>query len=200
MPDSNSTKFALAEAMKDLMRHIPLSKISVGDIVAHCGLNRQTFYYHFKDKYDLVNWIYYTEAVQRLNRFPGKEHWVDGLCDLSCYIRENREFYINALSESGQNSFQEYLQQFIRELLLSMVDELRDTAPISEREGQFISTFYSVAFSGMITYWAKQGMKEDPMCYCEEIRRLMDGTVFRQLFHPPGAPENPAFSPSPLDI
>ena len=43
--------------MKELMKRKSLEKITVSDIVQNCGLNRQTFYYHFQDKYDLVNWI-----------------------------------------------------------------------------------------------------------------------------------------------
>ena len=54
MPDSNITKKALAMAMKELMEQIPFSKISVSDICEKCGMNRKSFYYHFKDIYDLL--------------------------------------------------------------------------------------------------------------------------------------------------
>ena len=56
MPDSNITKNALASAMKSLMERKSFSKISVGDICELCQMNRKSFYYHFKDKYDLVIW------------------------------------------------------------------------------------------------------------------------------------------------
>ena len=55
MADSNITKKALASALKDLMTRIPYAKISVGDICELCQMNRKSFYYHFKDKEDLVN-------------------------------------------------------------------------------------------------------------------------------------------------
>jgi len=61
LPDSGITKNALSTALKELMLLHPLAKISVGDICARCGMNRKSFYYHFKDKYDLVNWIFHTE-------------------------------------------------------------------------------------------------------------------------------------------
>ena len=66
MAYSGVTKTVMAEAMKDLMREIPFAKISVGDICARCGMNRKTFYYHFKDKYDLVNWIFQTEFLEMM--------------------------------------------------------------------------------------------------------------------------------------
>ena len=55
MPDANITKSALASSMKRLMKEKPFTKISVIDICEGCGMNRKSFYYHFKDKYDLVN-------------------------------------------------------------------------------------------------------------------------------------------------
>ena len=53
MADSNITKKALASALKELMETVPFSKISIGDICEKCDMNRKSFYYHFKDKYDL---------------------------------------------------------------------------------------------------------------------------------------------------
>ena len=58
MADSQLTKRALSAAMKELMAERPMEKIRIGDIVERCNMNRQSFYYHFKDKYDLVNWIF----------------------------------------------------------------------------------------------------------------------------------------------
>ena len=66
MPDSNITKRALAAALKELMETQPFARISVGDICQACDMSRKSFYYHFKDKYDLVNWIYYTECLTAL--------------------------------------------------------------------------------------------------------------------------------------
>ena len=60
MADSNITKRALASALKELMNEKPFARISVSDICTKCEMNRKSFYYHFKDKYNLVNWIYNT--------------------------------------------------------------------------------------------------------------------------------------------
>ena len=67
MADSNITKNALAVSMKKLMEKKPFSKISVGDICEDCGMNRKSFYYHFRDKYDLVNWIFYVDFIERMD-------------------------------------------------------------------------------------------------------------------------------------
>ena len=67
MADSNATKNALAASMKKLMRKKPFEKISVSDICEDCGINRKSFYYHFRDKYDLVNWIFYVGFIGELD-------------------------------------------------------------------------------------------------------------------------------------
>ena len=53
---SKVTKRALEQSLKNLLLKKPLTKITIGDITEDCGINRMTFYYHFKDIYDLVEW------------------------------------------------------------------------------------------------------------------------------------------------
>ena len=57
LADSNITKKALADALKELMDTKPFQKISVSDICERCQMNRKSFYYHFKDKYEVLEYI-----------------------------------------------------------------------------------------------------------------------------------------------
>ena len=66
MADSNITKRALAVALKSLLAERPFAKVSVRDICEACGMSRKSFYYHFQDKYELLNWIFFTEFVSRI--------------------------------------------------------------------------------------------------------------------------------------
>lgn len=104
MADSNITKRALASSLKELMETKPFPKISVSDICEACKMSRKSFYYHFKDKYDLVNWIYYTECVAAIREKEYHTDW-DLLEDLCVYFYENRSFYRKTLSVDGQNFF-----------------------------------------------------------------------------------------------
>ena len=72
MADSNITKRALAAALRELMEQMPFDKIQVGQICEICNMNRKSFYYHFKDKYDLINWIFALK-IQGQNSFS--EHF-----------------------------------------------------------------------------------------------------------------------------
>lgn len=181
MPESQLTKRVLATAVKELMKKTPLSKISVRDITEYCGVNRNTFYYHFKDKYELVNWVFYTEALEQISGFSDREHWTAGLLNLLEYMRKNKEFYTNALKDKGQNCFAEYLVEFYKNILTSCIDELRGDTVMDPDDIDFIARFNTYAFVGLIFEWANNGMKEDPRERVEHIRALIDSSLFYQI-------------------
>ena len=66
IPMQNITKTALEASLKKLLLKKPLDKITIRDLTEDCGISRMTFYYHFKDIYDLVEWICYEDAAQAL--------------------------------------------------------------------------------------------------------------------------------------
>ena len=92
---SQTTKRALAQSLKHLMEQKPLEKITVVDISEDCGVNRQTFYYHFQDIYDLIEWIYINEAEKRLGEKTTYDTWQEGFLQILSYILNNRNFVRN---------------------------------------------------------------------------------------------------------
>lgn len=149
MADSNVTKRALATAMKQLMAKEPFSKISVGDICQVCQMNRKSFYYHFRDKYDLVNWIFQTEFLTAVQRRPYESTWalIRDLCE---YFYENRAFYHNALSVEGQNSFQDYFREILAPVVRAYAEDVFD------QEGEdtvFFINFFSDALIAAMLRW-----------------------------------------------
>ncbi len=162
MSDARLTEKALAASLKRLMNDAPLARISVRDIVEDCGVNRQTFYYHFKDKYELVNWIYRTEAVESIADARDYAHWTEGIARVFAYLIENRSFYVNALNAAGQDSFDGYLFEATHDLIMGVVDEVAQGLDVPEGERVFIADFYDFAFVGMAVRWIKSGMGESP--------------------------------------
>ena len=104
MPRSNQTKRLLAQSLMDLMTTTPLEKISVNDIVDHAGVGRNTFYYHFEDKYDLVNWYFQSGVTQFLVERSAYASWNALLEAVEDYLLENKVFYCNALAYTGQGT------------------------------------------------------------------------------------------------
>lgn len=150
MADSNITKKALAHALKTLLQTHAFEKISVGMICEECGLNRKSFYYHFKDKYELVNWIYYTEFIKHTLHGNLTEAWelVESICD---YLYENRDFYKKTFQTEGQNSFSEYFHSIISSILLEDLSDIYQTEPSVEPYVEFYSDAFVCSFRKWIT-------------------------------------------------
>ena len=75
---SQITKRALEASLKKLLTKKPLDKITITDITEDCGINRMTFYYHFKDIYDLVEWVCVEDATRILGENKTYDTWQEG--------------------------------------------------------------------------------------------------------------------------
>ncbi len=180
MSNADITKHVIAEGIKEMMQSIPLSHISVGDISNHCKISRNTFYYHFQDKFDLINWIFYTEITPIISDIVNINCWSHGLYDLCSYLQKNKKFYINALSVEGQNSFSQCLMEFYESLIQNMLREINYNFTLSNFEIELTARFYSHSLVGIILDWAKNGMEPDPAPYVEIIEKLINGSIFQQ--------------------
>lgn len=170
MADSNITKNALAVSMKKLMEKKPFSKISVGDICEDCGMNRKSFYYHFRDKYDLVNWIFYVDFIERMEWSSCRNEWdmLEALC--SHFYRE-RLFYQNALQVEGQNSFREYFCGMLRPVLMLLTQNLVEEG----RKKEFYIAFLCEGVLGELAYWLREGSKITPEEFVEDLHDISLG-------------------------
>lgn len=146
------TKNALAASMKKLMRKRPFEKISVSDICNDCGINRKSFYYHFRDKYDLVNWIFYVGFIEELNLSEYDSGWelMEDMCE---YFYREKEFYREALKIEGQNSFKDYLIETATPIVGFF---MQDILPHNDDDTFFIS-FVTDALLTSIVRWLSDG-------------------------------------------
>ena len=181
MSGSQITKKALALSIKKLMETIPLSKISIRQIADNCGVNRQTFYYHFKDKFDLVNWIYYTEAIENLAGDTNYEHWTDAMYKTLTYLMNNKSFYTNALNTPGQNAFDGYLFKETYDLIMGVVNDVSSGIKVSTTDKSFIADFYTHAFVGITVQWIKNSMKEPPKVMVNKLNEVVEGSMLGAL-------------------
>lgn len=165
MPDSLITKRALASSLKELMKTQSLTKISVGDICEKCGMNRKSFYYHFCDKYDLVNWIFDTEFSEIRNR-PDHIANFEDICE---YFYSDREFCRSALQITGQNSFRDYFRMQIHPVLKELVGNLFD----SEEDTEFLVTFLADGTVSTLIRWLNSSDPEPPEEMARRVRRTM---------------------------
>ena len=168
MADSNITKRALAGALKELMEEKNFSKISVADICEKCDMNRKSFYYHFRDKYDVFNWIIDTDLIYVICQQYASVTW-DMLEALSRYFYENRSFYRKALSVEGQNSFSEHFHQLLYASFQSRLHEMFG----AEEACDFQVNFFADAVAMTMRRWIMDKNCMTPDEFLEQMRLCM---------------------------
>jgi len=178
---SQLTKKELANSLKKLMATTPLEKITVKDVVADCGVNRQTFYYHFHDIYELLGWIYTTEAVGSIAEYKSYETWQQGFLKIFHYVEANKKVCANTLHSLGREHLELFLYQVTFDLLMGVINEVSQESGILEKDKKFIADFYSFAFIGLLISWMKAGMKDDPEHIIEDLTKLIEGDIGRAI-------------------
>ena len=163
MPAVNFTKRAFAEAIKELVIKTPFEKITVKNIVSYCDVNRNTFYYHFADKYDLMVWIFQQEIQNGIENFYDPP-FIGDTFNTICHglYEKDRAFWFNCLQYFGQNSFYDYLNsefiKILKEYVVAFYADLDITIP--ENTILIMAKMGAASYSGLIRDWVLNGMKE----------------------------------------
>ncbi len=178
---SNMTKQALEASLKNMMLKKPLDKITINDLTSDCGISRMAFYYHFKDIYDLIEWVCVEDASRALQGKKSYDTWHEGLLQIFEVVLENKKFVLNAYRCISRDQMESYLYKLTYGLLRGVVDEKSQGVPISEQDKEFIASFYKYSFVGIMLDWIKQGMNEDYHEIAERISTTMRGNVSNSI-------------------
>jgi probable dihydroxyacetone kinase regulator len=178
---SQMTKKSFAESLKKMLAQKTLEKIKVIDITEDCGVNRQTFYYHFKDIYDLLDWVYTNEAIRALDGKKTYDTWQQGFTQIFDYILENKSFVLNTFNSVSREHLERYLYNETQLLLMGVVEEKAKDMAVREKDKEFIADFYKYGFVGLVLEWIKKGMKEDPKDIIKRLNTLICGNIEEAL-------------------
>ena len=179
----NAMKYALAQSLKKLLSTRKLDKITVKDIAEDCGVNRQTFYYYFRDIYDLLEWNF-CDATERLIR-SGLDHgdWRSGVKAVTEYLQENRTLVWNAYHSISHESVSEFLKRTLRPHILSAVREEAkglEWEPCQENV-DFVADIFTLTAAGIVMEWIGTQRMEGTEERLDELFTAMDGSVSLML-------------------
>ena len=164
---SEKTKKALAKSLKKLIKEKDVNKITIEEIATNAKVNRNTFYYHFNDIYNLIEFIYVEEIIEPLKALNIINDWKKLYMFIVDCVNNNERFILATYKLSSLNKF---LYEQINTLVFRELDENVDDSIITKHEKEIMSKFYSWAFVGMIGNWINSGMKDNP----KEIMIIMD--------------------------
>jgi len=178
------TRSFIIEAMMNLMKTKKFDKIKVKDITSEANINRSTFYYHFDDKYDLLNKILDKELeflVQSYNitnsNINIKESGNKGILHLLQYFSQNASFYNNAFEIEGWDALQKYFKKRIKDLFLMWIEELASNDKLSVSK-EYLADFYTSAYTGIVIDWLKNKMDESPEEVFYQLKTITENGFF----------------------
>ena len=175
------TSKAIEESFIRLLNERPLDKITIKDIVDDCGISRMTFYYHFKDIYDLIEWAFEEEASRILEGKKDYDTWQQGYLRIFEDLNANKPFIMNVYRSISREKVENYLYRITYDLLIHVINEKAKGMNVRDEDKKFLANFYKYAFVGLVLDWIKHDMKDDPNIIVADLSVAIHGSVSAAL-------------------
>ncbi|MGN0242265.1 MAG: TetR/AcrR family transcriptional regulator C-terminal domain-containing protein [Candidatus Weimeria sp.] len=158
---ANEIDVLLAESFKELAKKRPIEKITIREITDKAGVIRPTFYNHFQDKYELLEWIVKRELITPAEPLLDNGMLKEALVLALTTMEKEKAFYTKAVYLEGQNSFADTLKKAIAELALSRLNKkkINELLPKKWLTAEIVADYFSEALCYAIIEWVKDDMR-----------------------------------------
>ena len=145
-------KKTIAASIKKCMERKTHSKITVSEIVTDCGINRNTFYYHFEDIQALLKWMLEQEAIEVLKNFDLLLDYEDAINFVLDYVEENKHILNCAYDSMGRDELKRFFYNDFCGIMLTIVTRLEEILGLSLSDDfrNFICDFYTEALTAKL--------------------------------------------------
>lgn len=174
---SNLTKQAIMESFMRLLNQRPLDKITVKDIVEDCGVNRNTFYYHYQDIYALLREIFEKEVAKVIRDNPLHDSWQEGFIQSTRFALENKRAVYHIYNSVQRQLLEQYLFQVTDQVMQTFVEMQAEGLDAAAEDIRYIVVFYKHAVVGVILEWLERGMKDEPEHIIRRMGQLFQGSI-----------------------
>lgn len=162
-----NNKEKIAFVFEKMMNNNTISNISVVKIMDECKLPRTEFYRHFKDKYDVMTYVYSSAIEERLRKENNKD-WRNMTRFCYQYMYEKKDFFTNIVRYKNQNNFLEFLYEY------SYITTLRAIKTASGRDSidyelDVSLKMYCSSCAFLVGEWLKEGLKKKPEYMCDIV-------------------------------
>ncbi|WP_455714197.1 TetR-like C-terminal domain-containing protein [Anaerosporobacter sp.] len=175
------TELAMAKSLKKLMLTKPINHIHIQEITDDCRVTRHTFYNHFGDIYELLEWLYEKEVIEDIDQYCNLQSWRQGLMLVMEYTYDNRIICLNTFHSLGRDYLEDFLYRTFLHLLDAIISEIAEDMKVNEEEKRECADFYANALVGVFVSWLKQNLKESPKQMADRIERLLSGNIIHTM-------------------
>ena len=169
----NFTRRAIKESFLKLLNQRPLNQITVKDIVEDCGINRNSFYYHFSDLPALVEEIMKERVSAMVEDHPTIDSVQEGADAIVEFVMHNKRAIYHIYNSVSRDVFERHLMEVCRYVVTTYLDGMLEEVEEADRDA--ILRFHRCACFGSVIDWLNSGMKDDVSDYFRRIRQLRLG-------------------------
>ena len=173
---TQKTKKVLKDALVELLKKKQFSKITVSELTKSCNLNRMTFYYHFKDIYDLLDWALCCQADKLVLMYDPKD-LAKNMKIILGFLFQQKEVALNIYHSNAVDLLEKYLFKIVDELVNRELSKKLVNSDLEEDDRLMIRNFYNHAFVGIIKDWIKHGLVHDQDEVVEKLALLLKGSM-----------------------
>ena len=184
---SSFTKEIIIKTLFELLNEKPLAKITVKDIVERCGVNRNTFYYHFKDISDVVESALLREVDKAFERPVEVDSVLECLEVLVNLIGENRKAMLHIYCSVQRDTFTSALDKISGYIVQQYAEHNFDKEILEKEEMRVLMHFYKCVLNGILLDWMEHRMTYDLTEYAEKVKFLYGDTFEKTLEKAAGA-------------
>lgn len=180
---SEETKKILAKSLIELLEEQPIEKITIQEIVDKSGFNRQTFYYHFTDIFDLLAWILRQkfDMLSKSELSKMDENIPEKINRAFDFLLENKMIILHSYNPNRRYYYEQIMRPWIMEQLTKMLESHPRANEISSEEKEFITGSFTWVFLGLIFEWLERGMFKQSRDIIEDyyllIRVSMEASI-----------------------
>lgn len=165
------TRKAIMLGLLELLKKKSIDKVTVKDICDVCEINRNTFYYYFKDIYDVLNSIFTEEIEKNLKEVRDYKSFYEEYSKAAAILVEYKDVVIHVYNSKNKEIITNYLEKVTADIVKEYIEAHLEDRKINEKDLMFISYFYSYAIIGTTYKWIENGMSSQ---YDSFIRKISD--------------------------
>ncbi|MBR2067017.1 MAG: TetR/AcrR family transcriptional regulator [Solobacterium sp.] len=170
------TKLKLGQCLEELIQTRPLDRITISNISDACSVNRQTFYYHFRNIDDMLVW-YLGKVIFQEDDVITIDTWPRHILDILNNINAHKNLVYQAFHSKSRDVIEAYVHRHIGQPISLITKDIAKDKKISTEDIEFISYFFTSAFCGVLTGWIDSNMINDKDKLYHHIVFLTNGSI-----------------------
>lgn len=174
---TNLTKHALADALKELLNTRTLDQLTIQDVADAASVSRKTFYYHFHDIYDLVEWMMVEEWKANIQQGDDPKQWLRNVASTISYTMENRKWVMNIYQSMQHDQLASILSKVTQPQVERSFDTIVAGRPVDAGDRRFVLDIFTYGITALIMSWIGDGMRGDAEFLQDRLMRLFNNSL-----------------------